>query len=117
MYTIGFSLFERAWSLRGMENLLIDFVLNPYIYNTFQPEIYDINKVKKEFGSHLSFYGGISMQHILPHGTPTQVKEEVRKMMEVMGENGGYIVAPNHAIPNDVPTEGICELLEVVHNQ
>lgn len=26
VYAIGFSLFERAWTLRGMENLLIDFV-------------------------------------------------------------------------------------------
>ena len=29
VYSIGFSLFERAWTLRGMENLLIDFVVNP----------------------------------------------------------------------------------------
>ena len=28
MYIIGFSLFERAWSLRGMENVLVDFILN-----------------------------------------------------------------------------------------
>lgn len=29
VYYVGFTLFERAWTLRGMENLLIDFCLNP----------------------------------------------------------------------------------------
>ena len=29
VFSIGFSLFERAWTLRGMENLLADFHLNP----------------------------------------------------------------------------------------
>ncbi len=29
VYSIGFSLFERAWTLRGMENLLIDFIEHP----------------------------------------------------------------------------------------
>lgn len=29
MFAIGFSLFERAWTMRGMENLLMDFLINP----------------------------------------------------------------------------------------
>lgn len=29
VFQIGFSLFERAWTLRGMENLLMDFMMNP----------------------------------------------------------------------------------------
>ncbi|HBE01623.1 MAG: uroporphyrinogen-III decarboxylase-like protein [Spirochaetes bacterium GWF1_41_5] len=29
VYNIGFSLFERAWTLRSMENLMMDFYLNP----------------------------------------------------------------------------------------
>ncbi|GAI32594.1 unnamed protein product, partial [marine sediment metagenome] len=29
VFQIGFSLYERAWTLRGMENLLMDFIANP----------------------------------------------------------------------------------------
>jgi uroporphyrinogen decarboxylase len=29
VYSLGFSLFERAWTLRGMENLMMDFIENP----------------------------------------------------------------------------------------
>ncbi|MFX0102990.1 MAG: uroporphyrinogen decarboxylase family protein [Candidatus Hodarchaeota archaeon] len=87
------------------------------IYNTFQPEVYDIEKVKAEFGDRLTFYGGISTQTLLPFGTPEEVKKEVKRMMEIMGKNGGYVVAPTHAITNDIPTENILAFLEVVQNQ
>ena len=37
VYQIGFSLFERAWTLRGMENLLMDFCLNPgFVHDLFR---------------------------------------------------------------------------------
>ena len=37
VFQIGFSLYERAWTLRGIENLLMDFYINPDFVN------YDIN--------------------------------------------------------------------------
>ena len=37
VFYIGFSLFERAWSLRGMENLLFDFVDHPdFVHELFE---------------------------------------------------------------------------------
>ena len=34
VYSLGFSLYERAWTLRGMENLLMDMVLHPdFVHN------------------------------------------------------------------------------------
>jgi len=87
------------------------------IYNTFQPEIYDIRKVKKEFGNDITFYGGISTQNVLPFGTADEVRAQTRELMEVMGVNGGYICAPTHSIPNDVSTENIKAFLDIVQNQ
>jgi len=43
VYQIGFSLFERAWSLRGMENLLMDFLVNPHFVNDLFEAIGDYN--------------------------------------------------------------------------
>lgn len=42
-YQIGFSLFERAWTLRGMENLLMDFCLNPDFVHELLGKIADYN--------------------------------------------------------------------------
>jgi uroporphyrinogen decarboxylase len=207
MYIIGFSLFERAWSLRGMEEVLIDFILNPGfagelldrivdynlavvdivaqypvdciffgddwgqqkglimgprhwreflkpriermyahvkskgmyvaqhscgdvseifedlvaagmdIYNTFQPEVYDIVEMKRRYGPRVTFYGGISTQRLLPSASPDEVRAETRRLMGILGVDGGYIVAPTHAIPDDTPTENILAFLDAVRGQ
>jgi uroporphyrinogen decarboxylase len=87
------------------------------VYNTFQPEIYDIARVKKEFGQNLSFWGGISTQQVLPYASPEEVKRITREIMGIMGVGGGYIVAPTHAVPGDVPPENLVALVEVFQNQ
>jgi uroporphyrinogen decarboxylase len=43
VYAVGFSLFERAWTLRGMENLLMDMVLHPDFVCEFLNRIADYN--------------------------------------------------------------------------
>ncbi|MCK5802143.1 MAG: uroporphyrinogen-III decarboxylase-like protein, partial [Lentisphaeria bacterium] len=43
VFNIGFSLFERAWTLRGMENLLMDFVVNPGFVHQLFHAIADYN--------------------------------------------------------------------------
>jgi len=207
MGNLGFSMFERAWTLRGMENLLADMILEPSfveelldaicdyniqiidlgleydidgfefgddwgqqsglimgpklwrkfikprvarmyervkskgkfvaqhscgdiheifpdlidigldVYQTFQPEIYDIRKIKQEYGSHLTFWGGISTQRLLPFATPEEVKDKTVELMRILGKGGGYIAAPTHAIPGDVPPENVVAMLEVMENQ
>ena len=206
-FDIGFSMFERAWTLYGMENLLMDMILNPSfvhelldailefnlgvieraldyeidgvyfgddwgqqrglimgieywrkfikprmatmfakvkaagkyvilhscgdvqelfpelidigldVFNTFQPEFMDVKEMKRLYGHHLTFYGGISTQRALPFLSPHEVKELVIQMIRDIGRGGGYIVAPTHAIPGDVPVENILALIETVQNQ
>lgn len=43
IFPIGFSLFERAWTLRGMENLLMDFYENPQFVKDLFRMIADFN--------------------------------------------------------------------------
>jgi uroporphyrinogen decarboxylase len=43
IFALGFSLFERAWSMRGMENLLMDFCTNPDFVHELMEAITDYN--------------------------------------------------------------------------
>lgn len=203
MYIIGFSLFERAWTLRGMENLLCDMLMEPEftqelfdriveynlkvvdivaeypidciffgddwgqqhglimglplwqkyirpslermyshvkskgmfvaqhscgdcvsvfpdliemgldIYNTFQPEVYDIEFCKKTYGSRLTFFGGISTQRLLPFATPEEVEREMERIISILEPDGGYILAPTHAMPGDIPPENVMAFLRI----
>jgi len=87
------------------------------IYTTFQPEIYNIEKVKQEYGYDLTFWGGISTQQFLPYATPDEVKREAVRIVRIMSKNGGYIASPTHQVPGDIPAENIVALMDVFMNQ
>lgn len=86
-------------------------------YQTFQPEIYDIESIKRGFGDKLSFWGGISTQQLLPFASPQKVKEETRRIMDILSKGGGYIAAPTHSMPGDIPVENMLAMIEVFENQ
>ena len=94
---------------------LIDIELN--VFNPFQPEVADVYEIKRRYGKHLAFWGGVSTQRLLPYGTPEQIKAEARQLMREIGRDGGYIIAPAHGIPKDVPPENMAALIEVIQNQ
>lgn len=87
------------------------------VFNPFQPEVIDVFAAKQEYGNDLTFFGGISTQRTLPFGTPAQVREEVQRLLEVVGKHGGYIAAPAHSIPADAKPENIAAMIDVLQNQ
>lgn len=86
-------------------------------YQTFQPEVYHVQEMKRLYGDKLSFWGGISTQQCLPYATPDEVKQEAVKMYKQLHQGGEYIIAPTHALAFDVPPENILALVEVFQNQ
>jgi uroporphyrinogen decarboxylase len=87
------------------------------VFNPFQPEVMDVFEMKRRFGDRLSFYGGISTQQTLPFGSMQDIRDEVNKLLDIVGKNGGYIASPAHAIPGDAKPENIAAMIEVLQNQ
>jgi len=87
------------------------------VFNPFQPEVMDLGEIKRRFGQQLTFYGGLSLQRTLPFGTPGDVRDEARRLMDEIGRGGGYILSPSHDMPADIPIENIVALLEAVRSQ
>lgn len=86
-------------------------------YQTFQPEVYDIVKMKHLYGDRLSFWGGVSTQQCLPRCSQAEVQAEIKRVVDIMRGNGGLIIAPTHALTPDIPPENILAMLEVFQNQ
>jgi uroporphyrinogen decarboxylase len=70
----------------------------------------DPKLLKQNYGSALSFQGGIDTQRFLPRATPLEVEEEVRRLMRILGQGGGYLITSCHSIQPDVPPENIVAL-------
>jgi len=64
--------------------------------------------LKRTYGEQFTFWGGgCDTQHILPFGTPDQVRENVRELVSVWFHGGGFVFQQVHNILADVPPENI----------
>jgi uroporphyrinogen decarboxylase len=84
-------------------------VLNPIQPGTagMEPE-----GLKRDFGERLSFHGGVDIVGLLPKASPTEVREEARRLVRELGQNGGYIMAGSHHIQCDTPLDNVFALYE-----
>jgi len=73
-----------------------------------------LEKIKKEYGKDLTFWGGIDTQHLLPFGTPAEVRKESARVIRLLGKGGGHIIAPAQEVMKDVPLANIVALLETI---
>jgi len=86
------------------------------VLNPVQPECMNPVKLKKEYGNRLSFWGTIGTQTTMPFGTPDEVREVVKHMIETVGRGGGLLIAPTHVLEPDVPWENILAFVESVND-
>ncbi len=69
--------------------------------------------LKRDFGDDLCFYGGVDLQRTLCKGTTAEVAAEVRKLIDVLGRDGGYVLGPGHTyIQIDAPMENIMTMYD-----
>ena len=88
-------------------------IINPVQTNTrdMQPE-----RLKREFGQALTFWGGgCDTRQVLNNGTPAQVKDDVRRNIEILAPGGGFVFNTIHNILPDVPPENIMAMFEAVN--
>jgi uroporphyrinogen decarboxylase len=85
------------------------------IFNPLQPFIYNVYEVKSQYGTQLTFYGGIDLDHVLTQGTPEQVAVELKEKAERLGTGGGYILQSSHTMLDDVPMANIVAYIETCH--
>lgn len=92
--------------------ILPDFIeMGVDVYNTVQPEIYDLQWLKREYGADLTFYGGISTQQFLPFASKEETAKETDRVLSIMASGGGYILSPTHAVTDDIPVANVLELI------
>jgi uroporphyrinogen decarboxylase len=87
------------------------------ILQSIQPEAVNMDPhiLKNEFGGRISFQGGVSIQKILPYGTPEDVEAHVQSVFKEMMPGGGYIACTAHSMQGDTSIENIKALFQAYH--
>jgi uroporphyrinogen-III decarboxylase len=71
--------------------------------------------LKREFGRDIAFWGGgVDTQHVLPFGTPAEVRQQVLERCEIFGRDGGFIFNAVHNVQHGVPVENIVAMIDAV---
>jgi uroporphyrinogen decarboxylase len=72
--------------------------------------------LKKDFGARLTFWGGgCDTRETLIHGTPAQVREHVRRLMDIWRPGGGYVFQQVHNILADAPPANVVAMYDAVN--
>ncbi|MBN2047882.1 MAG: hypothetical protein JW750_08580 [Anaerolineaceae bacterium] len=84
------------------------------IVDTLQPEAVDMSPayLVEQFGGKLAFHGCISTAGPVAYGSVEDTRENVRKTLEIMKPDGGYALAPTHALQDNSPTENVLAMYE-----
>lgn len=86
-------------------------ILNPVQISAvnMEPE-----RLMEDFGGKIVFWGGgCDTQTVLPLGTPEQVRQHVRRNIEVFSSRpGGFVFTQVHNIQQDVPVENVEAMFE-----
>ena len=85
-------------------------ILNPI--QTSAGKMSNLEELKKQFGKNLIFCGAVDTHRILPFGTPDEVRAEVKRVIEILGQGGGYMLSSVHTIMSDVPPENILAMVD-----
>jgi uroporphyrinogen decarboxylase len=72
----------------------------------------DTAALKRQWGSRLTFWGGIDTQRVLPRGTVDEVRGEVCRRLDDLAAEGGYVLASVHDIQAEVPPENVCAMFD-----
>ena len=71
--------------------------------------------LKRDFGDKIIFHGGMDNQYTLPFGTVEEIRQEVLDNLRILGEGGGYILAPCHNIQPLTPPENVVAMYETCY--
>jgi uroporphyrinogen decarboxylase len=100
VFEMGFSLYERAWTLRGMENLMMDLIVNPDFVHELLTAItdYNIEQIKKALTYDIDavyFGDDWGQQHGLQMGPELWkrfIYPQLQRMYKVVKEAGKYVM-------------------------
>jgi uroporphyrinogen-III decarboxylase len=78
-----------------------------------QPDVMDIDFVKRQYGRRVALVGNIFMSNLV-HNTPAQIEAEVRERIASIGAGGGYIISSSNSLTDDMKPENVRAMRDAI---
>jgi hypothetical protein len=75
----------------------------------------DLAKLKSGFGKDVTLIGSVDCSQLLPFGSPQQIRDEVRRLLDIGAPGGGFIIGDSSSILPGTPVENVLAFYETVH--
>ncbi|MDZ7845271.1 MAG: uroporphyrinogen decarboxylase family protein [Anaerolineales bacterium] len=111
------SLYHSCGSLGSLLGELVDMgidALNPVQVSAKGMD--DTRALKEQWGEEITFWGGVDTHYVLPRGTVEEVEAEVRRRLNDLAVDGGYVLASVHDIQPEVPPQNILAMFRAADN-
>ncbi len=71
--------------------------------------------LKRDFGASLLLNGAIDSHHVLIEGTPARVRDQTRRVLDIMAPGGGYVAGASHDyILEETPLENVLAMFDTI---
>ena len=67
----------------------------------------DPYELKAEFAGRITLHGAVDVQGWLQESTPAEIEREINRLIDEVGDGGGFIISPSHHIQPDTPLENV----------
>jgi uroporphyrinogen decarboxylase len=85
-------------------------ILNPVQYSAGGM---DLERLKREFGNDLCFWGGgIDTQEALPFWKPEEIRDQIKRNIDILAPGGGFVFGTVHNVVEGVPVENVLATFE-----
>jgi len=74
----------------------------------------DLNLVKSRFKGKLCPIGNVNNKTTMVTGTPEEIRAEVKECISIGAPGGGYIIATDHSLHDDIPLENVFAFIDAV---
>ncbi len=82
------------------------------VLHPVQPECMSFEDVYRQYGKEIVLCATISAQRLFPFGTPREVRDEVRRLAEVVSADRRSILMPSNVIQPETPWENVVAFFE-----
>ncbi|MGB6680566.1 MAG: uroporphyrinogen decarboxylase family protein [Candidatus Bathyarchaeia archaeon] len=92
-------------NLSPIMNDLIDLGIDGL--HPIEPSVMDLAQVKQQYDNKIFLRGNVDCVHVLPYGSESEVRQDVRRCISAAAEGGGFILSDSNSLHSNVKTENI----------